>query len=159
VISSQVSRLDLYAAEISAKIRTRGEDAIALINRLRDEKSEALRTAVEAAQAELTGLLESLEPTSTAGKSRGAIMIDNVLRKRLALDQLKLASYTFAQSDYLPDQLKIATVSISFPSHQLRRLLSGIEEQKAPSDLNTEEGVEEEVLGWMSSGLFGDDEY
>jgi hypothetical protein len=158
VISSQASQLDLYAAELSAKIRTRGEDAIALINRLRDEKSEALKTAVEAAQAELTGLLESLENPSREGKSRGSIMIDNISRKRLALDHLKLASYSFKQIEAEPGMLKIATASISFPSHQLRLLQSDIEERKALDDARKKEEADEEAMGWMSSGFFADEE-
>mmetsp|Transcript_13071 Transcript_13071/g.24436 ORF Transcript_13071/g.24436 Transcript_13071/m.24436 type:complete len:385 (+) Transcript_13071:1465-2619(+) len=122
-VREQSSQLDTFAEETSAKIRTRGEELINYVNKLREEKAEALRTACEAAQAELQKLLSDLEGHTPEGEvNRGHIMMDNVLARNLRINDIKLAEYSYTEVDVKDTLANFVTATAAFPSDELHEL-------------------------------------
>jgi hypothetical protein len=122
-VKEQSIQLDGFAEETSAKIRTRGEELINYVNKLREEKSEALRVACEAAQAELQKLLSDLEGATPEGEvNRGHIMMDNILARNLRINDIKLAEYSYTETDVTETLTNFATATVAFPSDELHEL-------------------------------------
>jgi hypothetical protein len=127
LVHKRSAELDAFVEESSAKIRTQGDALIASISRIRDEKTEAIRAACEAAQGELLKLLSDIEsPAQTGEVNRGYIMIDNILRRNLQLSDIKLTELSFTQQTDLGLFDNFATASVSFPSDELKSLRTDV---------------------------------
>jgi hypothetical protein len=122
-IKEQSSQLDSFAEETSEKIRTKGEQLINFINRQREDKTEALRLACEAAETDLQRLLDDLEGATPEGEvNRGSIMIDNILERNLRINDLKPAEFSYTEEDVSDALKQFATVTVAFPSDELHEL-------------------------------------
>lgn len=134
LIHNQINSITAFAEDSSDKVRSKGEELLSTIIRLRDEKSEELRTACTAAQDALRILMDDIEGPSPGSERRGLILADNIILRKLPLADLKLVNLSFKCSD--PEFLKdFISTSISFPSNDVKEMVFDYEAQRKEQEL------------------------
>lgn len=159
-VREQSLALDTFAEETSAKIRSRGEELINYVNKIREEKSEALRTACDGAQAELQKLLSDLEGATPEGEAnRGHIMMDNILARNLRINDIKLAEYSYTEVDVKDTLANFVTATAVFPSDELHELRLDEDakrrEEEEKKRVELEQRLKSEKKLQRFSGIYG----